>query len=191
MTRLAWTAVLLALSAAASAAENVEAPKPVKPTPAQAVAAVVALKPPTGWAAEEYANNGGADPVVAFADGVDRIAVRVFGGPGTGYKKPAAFLASPAASTMGRKPEKIGSVKVAGRELDLFRHEVPVNLGDPHAASAPPTLGREIFCLLPAAGGRFVVLSYARESPAPDLEGGGEKAWEAFLKTVKLAGRKT
>lgn len=189
MMRLAWTAVLLTLSSAVLAADSPE--KPVKPTPSQAVAAVVSQEAPKGWTAEEYANGGGADPVVAFADGLDRISVRVFGGPGSAYKKPAAFLAGPAASTMGRKPEKVGRVKVAGKDLDLWRHEVPVALGDPHAPSGPPAMGRELFCILPAAGGRFVVLSYARESPAPDLHGGGEKAWESFLKTVKLPGRKT
>jgi hypothetical protein len=182
----------LALSAAASAASSVEVPKTVKaPTPSQAVAALVSHQPPKGWKAEEYANGGGADPVVAFVDGLDRIAVRVFGAPGSGYKTPAAFLAGPAASTMGAKPDKVGSVTAGGKEVTLYRHGFPINLGDPHAASGPTTLGREVFCILPAARGRFVVLSYSRESPAPDLEGRGEKVWEAFLKTVKLAGRKT
>jgi hypothetical protein len=128
---------------------------------------------------------------VAFSDGLDRITVRVFGARGSGYKNPALFLAGAAASTMGRKPENAGSVTVAGRRLALYKHGVPINLGDPHVPSGPPMLGTEIFCILPAAGGRFVVLAYARESPAPDLEGRGDAAWEAFLKTVKLPGRKT
>ena len=45
-------------------------------------------------------------------------------------------------------------------------------------------LGSELFAIFPAKGKRFVVLSYVRESPVPD-EGSGEKAWAAFLKTVK------
>ncbi len=180
----------LALSAAAAAAP-VEEKKPVKaPTPSQTVSGVLRYKAPGGWRVEEYANAGGADPVVAFVDGVDRISVHVYGAPGSAYKNPAKFLAGPAASTMGAKPEKVGSVAAAGRDLILYRHGIPVSLGDPHAASGPPMLGREIFCLLPGPGGRFLVLSYARESPAPDLEGRGEKSWEAFLKTVKLVGRK-
>ncbi|MDD5302008.1 MAG: hypothetical protein PHS14_02780 [Elusimicrobia bacterium] len=189
--RLALSAVL-ALSAAASAAIPMEASKTVKaPTPSQAVAALISHQPPKGWQVEEYANGGGADPVVAFVDGLDRIAVRVFGAPGSGYKNPASFLSGPAASTMGRKPEKVGSVTAAGRQLALYRRGFPINLGDPHSPSGPASLGREVFCILPASGGRFIVLSYARESPAPDMDQRGEKAWGAFLRTVKLAGRKT
>ncbi len=92
---------------------------------------------------------------------------------------------------MGRKPETIGAVTAGGRHPTLYRRGFPIDLGGPHAPSGPPRLGSEVFCLLPAAGGRFVVLSYARESPVPDRERRGEKAWEAFLKTVKLTGRKT
>jgi hypothetical protein len=100
-------------------------------------------------------------------------------------------LAGPASSTLGRKPETSGSIAAAGRRLALYRHGLPVNLGDPHAPSGPPALGSEVFCILTVSGGRFVVLSYARESPVPDMERRGEKTWEAFLKTVKLVGRKT
>lgn len=189
--RLALSAVFT-LAAAALAASSVEAPKTVKSkTPADTIAALVKHQPPKGWRVEEYTNGGGADPVVAYADGLDRITVRAFGAPGSGYKNAAAFLSGPAAGTMGRKPEKAGLVTVAGRKLTLYKHGLPINLGDPHAPAGPPMMGREIFCLLPASGGRFVVLAYARESPAPDLEGLGEKAWAAFLKTVKLPGRKT
>lgn len=184
--------LIAALALSASAAGSVEVPKTVKAqTPSQSVAALVSHRPPKGWKAEEYANNDGADPVVAFSDGLDRITVRAFGGPGSGYKSPALFLSGAAASTMGRKPESAGSVTVAGRRVALYRRGFPINLGDPHAPSGPPMLGREIFCVLPASGGRFVVLAYSRESPAPDLEGRGDAAWEAFLKTVKLPGRKT
>lgn len=184
-------ALIAALALSASPAGSVEVPKTVKAsTPSQAVAAVVSHAPPKGWAVEEYANNDGADPVVAYSDGADRITVRVFGGPGSGYKTPALFLAGAAARTMGAKPENAGSVSVAGRRVALYKRGFPVNLGDPHVPSGPPILGRELFCVLPAAGGRFVVLAYARESPAPDLEGRGDAAWQAFLKTVKLPGRK-
>jgi hypothetical protein len=182
---------VLALAAASSAAPSVEAPKTVKKsTPSQSVAALISHQPPKDWKVEEYANGGGADPVLAFVDGLDRITVRVFGAPGGAYKDSAAFLSGPAASTLGRKPEKVGSVTAAGRSLVLYRRGFPINLGDPHVSSGPPMLGKEVFCLLPATGGRFIVLSLSRESPAPDLERRGEKAWEAFLKTVKLVGRK-
>lgn len=185
-------ALIAALALSASAARSVEVTKTVKAqTPSQSVAALVSHQPPKGWKVEEYSNRGGADPVVAFSDGLDRITVKVFGGPGSGYKTPALFLSGAAASTLGRKPENVGSVEVAGRRVALYRRGFPINLGDPHVPSGPPMLGKEIFCVLPASGGRFVVLAYARESPVPDLEGRGDAAWEAFLKTVKLAGRKT
>lgn len=185
--------IVLALSAGASAGKTAEVSKTVKeaPTPSQAISALLSRQPPKGWNSEEYANAGGADPVEAFSDGVDRITIRAFGGPGSAYKKPAGFLAGAAASTMGRKPESVGSATVAGRRLTVYKRGFPINLGDPHAPSGPPMLGKEFFCVLPVSGGRFVVLSYARESPAPDLERRGEEAWEAFLRTVKLPGRKT
>lgn len=181
--------IVLAL-AAASAAHSVEVAKTVKAqTPSQAVAALVRHQPPKGWTVQEHAN--GADPVVAYEDGLDRITVRAFGGPNSSYKTPALFLSGAAASTMGRKPEDAGTVAAAGRRLALYKRGFPMNLGNPHVPSGRPMLGTEFFCIMPAAGGRFIVLAYARESPAPDLEGRGEAAWAAFLKTVKLPGRKT
>lgn len=179
-------AALLCLAAPAWAAD-----KPA-PSPSKAIAAVVRFQAPDGWAAEEYANRDGADPVQAFASGEDRILVRVFGAPGSAYKNPAAFLAGAAASTMGRKPEKTGVELVAGRRVALYQRGFPIALGDPHAPSPPsPAMGREVFLVLSGKKGRFAVLSYSRESPAPDLAGAGEKAWAAFLKTVKTTGPKT
>lgn len=177
-------AVLLALAAPSWAAET------KAPSPAKTIAAVIRFSAPKGWRAEEYAN--GADLVSAFVSGEDRIVVRVFGAPGSAYADPAAFLSGAAASTMGRPPEKAGEATVAGRRTTLYRRGFPVNLGDPHIPSGrQQVLGLEVFVILPPRKGRFVVLSYARESPAPDLERAGEKAWAAFLKTVKSPGRKT
>lgn len=178
-------AALCLLAASAKAADK------APPTPSVILSEFVRFQAPKNWRAEEYANGGGADPVRAFVDGSDRITVRLFGAPGSGYKNPAAFLAGPAATTMGRKPESAGTVAAAGRRLPLYRRGFPLTLGDPHGGSSPRGQGRELFCILPAAKGRFVVLSYARESSAPDLDKRGSKAWEAFLKTVKLVGRKT
>lgn len=167
------------------------APSRAADKPRQTIARNVSFQAPKGWQAEEYANGGGADPVQAFASGEDRIVVRVFGAPGSGYKDPAAFLGGAAASTMGRRPEKAGETTVAGRSTVLFRRGFPLNQGDPHTPSGgQPPLGREIFLILTAPNGRFVVLSYARSTPIPDLERRGEKAWAAFLKTVKPAGVK-
>lgn len=177
-------AVLLALAAPSWAAET------KAPSPSKAISAVVRFSAPKGWRPEAYAN--GADPVFAFVSGEDRIVVRVFGAPGSAYADPAAFLSGAAASTMGRPPEKAGEATVTGRRTTLYQRGFPVSLGDPHIPSGrQQVLGREIFVVLPPLKGRFAVLSYARESPAPDLERTGEKAWEAFLKTVKSPGRKT
>jgi len=174
----ALPAVLLLSAAAASAP---------RPGPAAAVDAVVRFAAPAGWTRSDYAN--GADPVVAFENGADRLLVRVYGAPGSAYKTPAEFLQGPAASTLGRPPERAGAATVAGRQTPLYRHRIPVGLGDPHVADGrPPRLGPEVFCVLPArADGRFAVLSHARESEIPDLAGLGEKAWKSLLKSARSA----
>lgn len=183
------SAVFAFAAAAAFAADAKEAPKPVKTaSPAAAVASLLTFKSPDGWKAEEYAN--GADPIVAYSDGFDRIAARAFGAPGSAYKTPAEFLAGPAGTSMGAKAEDAGKAVVAGRKVSLYKRRVPLDLGDPHIPGGPTRFGAETFCVIPAAKGRFVVLSYARESPVPDLEDKGEKSWENLLKTVKLPGRK-
>jgi hypothetical protein len=177
-------AALLFLAAPSWAADK------KSPSPSKVIAGVVRFQPPAGWRPEEYAN--GADPVQAFSSGEDRIVVRVFGAPGSAYAGPASYLDGAAASTMGRKPERSGEETVAGSRVVLYQRGFPIALGDPHAPTPPQQpLGREVFLILPGAKGRFAVLSYARESPAPDLKGAGEKAWSAFLKTVKMPGRKT
>ena len=180
------------MGAVVAAACSVEAPiVPSASSPSQAIAALVEFEAPVGWTVEAHANGGGVDPVVAFVDGLDRIAVYGYGSAGSAFKIPAEFLSGAAATTMGREPERIGSLTVAGLDVVLYAHGVPILLGDPHAPSALPTLGREVYCVLPIADGRFVVLAYARESPAPDVERRGEVAWERFLRTVRVAGRKT
>lgn len=186
--RLAAT-VVLALSIVASFACSADEPMPTHAVaPSYILAALVRFEPPKGWTREESATGGGTDPAVAYVDGLDRITVRVYGAPGSVYRIPADFLSGPAASTLGRTPGAIGRVTVAGRELPLYEQGFPIHLGDPHEPSPPLTLGRAVFCVLPSAGDRFVVLSYARESPAPDVERRGERAWEAFLRSVQLVG---
>ena len=184
-------AVLLAAATAVKAAEP-----PMKKhahAPAPAVAALLRFQAPAGWRRGDYANSGGADPVVEFEKGADRIAVYVYGAPCSSYKTPEDFMTGPAATTMGRAPDRAGSALVAGRNVALYRRRYPLADGDPHAASsAPPRFGSAIYCVLPAAAdGRFAVLTYSRESPIPDTEERGEKAWESFLKTVKPSGPNT
>ena len=174
------TAVLL-LSASSAAAE-LKRSSPIE--------AALRFQAPAGWHREEYANGGGADPVLAFVEGSDRIVLRLFGSPGSAYKTPALFLKSPAASTMGRPPVRLSSVDVAGRSRSLFKRGLPGAASDPHAGGPSSTSGgSELFVILPL-GDRFAVLSWARETPLPDLRRTGEKAWKAFLKTVSPAGRK-
>ncbi len=178
--------LLLAALLAAPAAAELGSPGSLE------MAKYVTWKGPKGWRVEEYANGGGADPVVAYVYGQDRLTVRLFGAPGSAYKDAAAFFAGPAATSMGKKPGSSGTAKVAGKTLPVRTRTFPVMLGDPHTrGAAPPLTGRERFVVLPLAEGRFAVLAMARESPAPDLERTGEKAWKAFLASVAPAKRPT
>lgn len=179
------TAVLLLLAPLAGAAEV-----PVKTkTPAAAVAALVRFTAPKGWTASDYANSGGADPVVRFENLNDAITVKAYGAPGSAFPTIESFLKGPAATSQGAAPVQDGTVTVAGKTLTVYRRRFPVNLPDPHGPPAPLMLGSEAFVVLPAAGKSFVVLSCVRDSPAPDIERAGEKAWTAFLKTVKPAAK--
>lgn len=142
---------------------------------------------PKGWTRSAYANSAGADPVVAFEHGADAIRVYVYGAPGSFYKTPAEFLAGPAATSMGRPPEKVGSATVAGAATTVYRRDSPQPTGDPHAATpAPAFMGREFFCVLPTLpDGRFAVLTWERRMPIPDLAGIGEKAWKSLLNSTR------
>jgi hypothetical protein len=161
----------------------------VSTTPSKIAAALLDWTAPSGWTESEYSNAGGADLVIAYERGIDRIEIKIFGAPKSFYRAPEDFLAGPGATTMGRAPEKSGSARVAGRAVTVYRRQYPMAGGDPHAFSpGPPRMGRETFCVLPPfPDGRFAVLSYARESPAPDITGGADKAWKAFLSGVRRA----
>ena len=183
--KLLLLAAQLALAAPPSAAEV----HPLIMTPSNAAAALLDWTPPRGWTASEYSNSGGADLVVAYGKGLDRIEIKIFGAPKSFYATPADFMAGPGATTMGRAPVKSGAARAAGRAVTVYRRDYPLPDGDPRAYSpGPPRLGRETFCVLPPfPDGRFAVLSYARESPAPDVAGRGEKAWREFLAGVRRA----
>jgi hypothetical protein len=170
------------------AARSAEAKVKTK-TAAQAVGAVLRFSAPKGWTASDYSNSEGADPVVRFESLSDAVIVRVYGAPGSAYKTPAEFMAGPAATSQGVAPSEDGGVEIAGKKLPLYRRRYPINVPNPHGPPAPLMLGSELFAVLPLGGGRFAVLSYQRASPAPDLEGKGEKAWREFLKTVRPAAK--
>jgi hypothetical protein len=196
MIRILFAAAALAAPAGAAAPSGPVAPisptgpnpavGPTQLAPADVLTALMRFEAPAGWKRSDYANNSGADAVVSFANGLDRIAIYVYGNHGTAYKSPADFLKGPAASTMGKAPVLVGSAPVAGKKTDLYRRAYPLMDSDPHAAAGkPPRLAAQTFCILPPVGdGRFVVLTYSREAPAPDPSGRGESAWKAFLTSV-------
>ncbi|OGR96048.1 MAG: hypothetical protein A2V88_13390 [Elusimicrobia bacterium RBG_16_66_12] len=181
ITRSAWLVSLALLTGAAKepAMKNVPA--------VETVAGLIEFAPPAGWSRTAYSNTGGIDLVVAFERGMDRLVVQVFGAKGSFHKDPTDFFAGPGATTMGRAPEKKGEALVAGKPLALFRRRFPLLEGGPHDSTpGTPKMGAETFCILPPfKDGRFIVLSLQRESPVPDIERTGEKAWKSFLRGVR------
>lgn len=173
-------AVLFGMALGVSAAET-----PAKP--ADPFAARLTFTAPDGWHRVDYANASGNDPVLKFEKGADSIIVRLFGGKGSSYRTPERFFSGPAAGTMGKAPDAAGTADVGGKTTALYSHQYPLDGQDPHAVTArPERFATETFCVLPPfKDGRFAVLSYARESAVPDPDEKGEKAWRAFLKTVK------
>lgn len=175
MKRLILAAALILGAAAGAAAEG----KVKAKTPSQEVAALVSFTPPKGWTLDEYANADGADPVVRFENLVDVVQVRVFGAPRSDYPAPEDFL-------LGSDASEDGTVSVAGRKLALHRRRFAIVPRDPHHPSALKSpRGKEVFFILPLKDGRYAVIAYLRASPIPDLHRTGEKAWAAFLKTVR------
>jgi len=157
------------------------------PPTTEAIAGLLQIEVPKGWTRTAYANAGGVDIVVSFERSEDRLLVRVFGAKGSSYRSPEDFLAGPAAGTMGRAAERKGSIRIDGKVIALFERGFPLLGNDPHDSTpSKPQMGTEMFCVLPPfKDGRFAVLSHQRESPIPDLEEAGEKAWAAFLRGVR------
>lgn len=144
------------------------------------------LSPP-GWEKEEVGTP--SDPYVSYSMGADTIKVRLVGGGGSRYRSEESFLKGYEATTMGRPPREVRKVGVAGREVALYSHGYPIMLGDPHVSDPrPPQLAAEQFVILPH-GRKFFVLSWSHESPAPDPDFAGEKAWETFLSSFTLKAR--
>jgi hypothetical protein len=137
-----------------------------------------------GWEKEEVRTP--SDPHVTFSLGVDTIKVRLLGGGGSRYASEEGFLKGFEATTMGRPPEVVRQVKVAGRETPVYRHGYPIMLGDPHILDPrPPRLATEEFVILPL-GRKFFVLSWAHESPVPDPDAAADKVWAEFLDSFTL-----
>ena len=183
--RIARPACIAALVLLTGAAE--EPAMKALPTP-EIIAGLLQIDVPNGWTRTAYANTGGVDFVVAFERGANRLLVRVFGAKRSSYRTPEDFLSGPAAGTLGRAAGRKGAAKIDGRTVALFERGFPLLARVPHGSTpAKPQMGTETFCVLPPSkDGRFIVLSYQRESPIPDLKGTGEKAWEVFLRGVRM-----
>ena len=139
---------------------------------------------PAGW--ELQKKDSAADPWRRFTQDSDVIEIKLVGGKGSRYASSADYLAGFEATTMGKPPEKLRQARVAGLKVWIWRHGYPINLGDPHVVDPrPPQLAREEFCLIPC-GKKFLVLKWAHESPIPDLNAVGKKAWESFLGSLAL-----
>jgi hypothetical protein len=176
----AQTALLAAVIASALAgAGEAPVPQPVLESfgPARYAA-------PADWEAER--KDAAVDPSARYSRGLDVIKIRLLGGKGSRYSGPADYLKGFEATTMGKAPEKVRQVKAGASKVWLYRHGYPVDLGDPSAPPAgAPALASEEFCIVPH-GGRFFILSFAHESPIPDPEAAGEKAWALFLASFSL-----
>ncbi|UPT73109.1 MAG: hypothetical protein M0D55_14580 [Elusimicrobiota bacterium] len=167
---IAIFALAAALAGSAAAGEPVKNAKTI----AQDVAAAVRHAAPKGWERMAYAN--GSDPVLRYSKNADEFIIKIYGGKDSAYATAAEFPAG----TGGAKR------RVAGREVEFFERRFPLAARDPHGASSPASPeGTETLGVLPLKGKRFAVVSWRRSSPAPDLEGAGEKAWGAFLKSIK------
>lgn len=185
MKRLIAAGLLLGVACGA-AAEGKTVKTKTPASPHNTVAAFMRFTAPKGWTPVAYANAEGADPVLRFEKLNDAVQIRLFGAPGSDYPTIKDFMAGPAATEEGAAPAADGTVTVAGKKLPLYRRRFAISVSNPHGPAAPKSpLGVERFCVLPLKGGRFAALAYRRDTPAPDLEGTGEKAWAAFLKTVK------
>lgn len=181
MKRLISAGLMLGIACGAAAEGTVKTK-----TPAQAVTALMRFTPPKGWMPVEYANAEGADPVLRYEKLNDAVQIRVFGAPGSDYPTIKDFMAGPAATEQGAPPAADGTVTVAGKKLPLYRRRFAIAVSNPHGPASPKSpLGVERFCVLPLKDGRFAALAHRRSTPLPDMEGTGEKAWAAFLKTVK------
>lgn len=185
MKRLIAAGLLLSIACGA-AAEGKTVKTKTPASPRNTVAALMRFTAPKGWTPVAYANAEGADPVLRFEKLNDAVQIRLFGAPGSDYPTIKDFMAGPAATEEGAPPVADGSVTVAGKKLTLYRRRFAISVSNPHGPASPKSpLGVERFCVLPLKEGRFVALAHRRSTPLPDLEGTGEKAWAAFLKTVK------
>jgi hypothetical protein len=152
-----------------------------------AFAGVARCKAPSEWLIEQA--DDAVNPSLRFSDGQNIIRVGLMGGPGSRYATAAEYLTGFAATTMGRPPEQLRIIKVAGIETCLYRHGYPVQLGDPHVLDTrAPMLAEAEFCLLPMKA-KFVVLSWAREGP-PNPTELGDETWKSFLDSFQLDNRR-
>lgn len=139
---------------------------------------------PAGWPAQQWAQS--PDAFLHFTKSTETvIMVRLFGGEGSVFASPEAYMKDPSATTQGLPPKTLRTVTVAGRSVKLYEIGQLVGRGDSYMGTREAKLGREIFCLVPS-GRRFFVLSYAEDRPQGDHARAAGKAWEAFLKSFAI-----
>jgi hypothetical protein len=174
-------AVLIIPALAAAPKES-----PVNKPPLE-FAGVARFPPLEGWTVRR---TEGTDPSLILSRDQDIIKARLFGGKGSRYLRLPDYLKGFEATTMGNPPEKVREATVSGLRIWFYRHGYPLMQGDPSVMDPrPPMLASEEFCILPV-GGRFLVLSWAVESPAPDPDAPGEAVWQSFLDSFSLIKKK-
>jgi hypothetical protein len=177
--KLIALAVLLAVTPSSAADKEKAVDNPAAELHAQ-------YKIPQGWDVDKKAE--GPDRRIRVTKSAHVLQILYFGGgPKSRYAGADDFLRGPEATSMGRPPEAWRAARVSGRRVSVYRHTYPLPSGDPHdVGGGPSPKARETFCVLPAAGKAFFVLSYAWEAPVPESADEGEKAWAALLASFKI-----
>lgn len=150
--------------------------------PSDPVSAAARFAAPAGW--QKETGSFGADHFVAFSSGTLRLRVQLFGGKGSRYAAPKAFLAGPEAKSGGKAP--VGRLtKVGARKVRVYERSYEAPVGDPGAMGGGATQTvEERFAVVPA-GKSFFVLSYTRRNESPAPEPLDLAPWTRFLASFK------
>jgi len=153
------------------------------------IRALAGFTAPKGWTMAETEILG--EPLVTLSSGSRKMSLELFGGKDSRHETPKAFLESlEARGDDGKPPASLGSVKVSGRKVQAYarRYSMSGRRRAPDETARPEVLDQQ-FVLL-SAGGKFLVVSWARSS-LPDIAGAPaterlEPEFARFLKSLKL-----